>query len=173
MMDSEDTLSVVTDHCVFASPNYRRRLLKEYRKQYAHSIDSECDEMLTAMGNARYAVLLCECVSSGIAIQMRNLLTGDVTCLIDINLAETIQKDWTIASYIIAPHGMYMTTGAPLPIISKPAAKELTVIIQEYVSHGQNRLQRHQERLRRLRHPCDPRVASPWDYETHGIRIGR
>lgn len=134
--DSEDTLSVLADHCVYANPKQRRKLLKTYRSRHAKSIDSDCKELLDAMENARYAVLFCEGVLTGIGVQVRNLLTGEVIRLIDVNMAKTVERGLVICSHIIAPHGMYITTGAPLPVPSEVAITDITEIIEEYIDHG-------------------------------------
>jgi len=136
---SEDTLSVVADHCIYANPKYRLKVLKAYRSRHSKSMDSECKELLDAVEKARYAVLFCEGVLTGLGVQMRNLLTGEVIRLIDIGMAETVERGLVICSHIIAPYGMYMTTGAPLPIPSQAAIKNITSIIEDYIDHDRLR----------------------------------
>lgn len=134
VVDGEDTLSVVADHCVYADPRQRRQLLQTYRRRHAKSINSERKELLDAMEKARYAVLFCEGVLPDLGVQVRNLLTDEVIRLIDINMAETVETGLVICSHIIAPHGMYMTTGAPLPILSKEVGVEVTEVGREYIT---------------------------------------
>ena len=138
--DSVYTLSVLADHCIYANPKYRHKLLKTYRSRHATSIDLECSEFLGAMDEARYAVLFCEGVLPGLGVQVRNMLTNEVIRLLDINMAEAAKTGLVICSQIIAPHGMYMTTGAPLPILSKAAVNEVAEVVREYMAN--DRLQR-------------------------------
>lgn len=135
--DSKDTLSVVADFCIYANLKQRHKLLKTYRSRHTKSIDPVCKELLDAMGNARYAVLFCQGTLPDLGVQMENLLTGEVICLIDINLAETIKSGLVICSYIIAPYGMYMTTGSPLLVPEKKAMIDVAKIIDEYISNHQ------------------------------------
>jgi len=135
--DSKDTLSVVADYCVYGNLKQRRKLLKTYRSRHTKSIDPVCKELLDAMDNARYAVLFCQGTLPDLGVQMENLLTGEVIRLIDINLAETIKSGLVICSYIIAPYGMYMTTGSPLLVPEKTAMMGIARIIDEYISNNQ------------------------------------
>ena len=135
--DSIDTLSVVVDHCVYANLKQRRKLLKTYSRRHIKSIDPVCKELLDAMGDAQYAVLFCQGILPDLGVQMENLLTGEVIRLIDINLAETIKRGLVICSYIIAPYGMYMTTGTPLPVTEKTAMMDIARFIDEHINNNQ------------------------------------
>lgn len=137
--DCENVLDVVADHCIYANPKHRRKLLKTYRSHHSKSIDSDCREILCALENARYAVMFCDEVLPGLGLQMKNLLTGEVIQLIDINMAETVERGVVICSHIIAPYGMFMTTGSPLPIPTKAAITDVSGIIEEYINHDRLR----------------------------------
>jgi hypothetical protein len=90
------------------------------------------------MSNARYEVLLCQGILPGLGVQMKNLITGEVIRLIDINMTKTLKSGFVICAYIIAPYGVYMTTGSPLMVPDDTALIEISKIIDELITINQS-----------------------------------
>lgn len=124
-VDSEDTLSVIADHFIYADPKHRRKLVKAYRKRHGKSLDPEYEEILDAILHARYTMVRCEGVIPRLGVQVHDLINDEVFRLVDLNLAKSAKPGFMLVSYIIAPYGIYMTTGAPLPIMSDAALDEI------------------------------------------------
>ncbi len=90
VLDSEDALGVIADHCIYANPTLRRKLLAKYRRKHEGSLDPDRQELLNSMDQARYMLLYCHEAVDGLGAQVQDLLSEESFLLVDIHLSATV-----------------------------------------------------------------------------------
>lgn len=116
VLDSEDQLSVLMDHCIYD-------LRRDGRNAVERSLDEsppdpDSDEMLClrAMQSAVYSLFAIESVEPGLGVTARNLLSRDEVLVADLGLAQTAGPGLVLASRMLFFEEFAMTGGAALSL---------------------------------------------------------
>ena len=76
--------------------------------------------MLAAMADHRYGLLRVTARAPGAGVHVADLLGGATPFLFDIGLSQSAEPGLVLATRLVAPDGLTMTTGAGLPVIALP-----------------------------------------------------
>jgi hypothetical protein len=115
-LGTEDEVAVLMDYCIHdlrqQNVNAVERLLQ------ASPPKSESDEFvfLHAMRKARYSVFAVEATEPGVGVEFRDLLRDEKLFVVDIGFSRSAVVGLVIATRIVAPEGIAMTTGTGLPV---------------------------------------------------------
>lgn len=124
VLAEEQEQAVVLDHALYANSRKREQYLDAY--QAAHpSLDDDSVLVIDAMSDACFRVMRCEARHPKLGWQVYDLLHETTFILVDQSLARTATPGILIAAHVVAPDGIYMTTGAPLPITDQATGKRL------------------------------------------------
>jgi hypothetical protein len=78
--------------------------------------------ILQAKINSWYSVIAVESVERGVGVRVRDLLREESLFLTDVGFSQTASANAVIATRLMAPDGIVMTTGAGLPVgLATPA----------------------------------------------------
>ena len=113
---SDTEIDLICDHAIYADPRQRVEHIHAYRAtQYALDDDSEL--VLASMLDAKYCLLQYEShYIADLGVKVIDLLRQHKFALYDINLSRTANQNMLIATHVIAPEGIHMTTGGGLPV---------------------------------------------------------
>lgn len=124
VLADEQEQAVVLDHALYADPRKRGKYLDAY--QAAHpSLDDDTTLVIEAMYDADYRVMRCEARHPDLGMQVYDLLHDTTFILVDQSLTRTATPGILLAAHVVAPDGIYMTTGAPLPITDQATGTRL------------------------------------------------
>jgi hypothetical protein len=124
VLDSEDEMAVLADYCIH-----------DVRRQGANAIDRylaksppppESDEMvlLQALRHAYFSLFAVESTEPGVGAHVRDLLRDEPLFVVDVGFSRTASRGMVLATRVMAPEGIWMTTGAALPVGVLPAAAQ-------------------------------------------------
>jgi hypothetical protein len=114
-LETEDEGAVLMDYCIH---DVRRQGTNAVERFLAHSPPPEgSDEwvLLQAKRQAWYSLFAVESVERGVGVQARDLLRDEPQFLVDIGFGSTASAGMVLATRVMAPEGIVMTTGAALP----------------------------------------------------------
>jgi hypothetical protein len=114
-LDTEDEIAVLMDYCIH---DVRRRGVNAVERYLASPpVTPESDELilLQALRQARYSLYTVESADPGVAVHVRDLLRDEPLFLVDVGLSRSATVGMILASRVMAPDGIGMTTGAALP----------------------------------------------------------
>jgi hypothetical protein len=124
-LDSKDEIAVLMDYCIYDVRRQGQNAVERYLAESAPAPGSDESILLEAMRGARYCVLLVEALEPGVGVHVRDLLRDEALFLVDVNLSRTTRIGMVLASRVMAPEGIAMTTGAALPVgVLPPAERE-------------------------------------------------
>jgi hypothetical protein len=116
VFDTEDMSSVLMDFCIHDVRHKGRNAIERYLAKSPSPAGS--DEMISLQAKlaAWYSVFVVEATEPGVGIRVRDLLREEPMFVVDIGLSQTAEVGAILASRMMAPEGITMTTGAALPI---------------------------------------------------------
>jgi hypothetical protein len=127
-LDAESVLPVFADHCIYDVLRKGANGVERYLAKSPPPEDSDEMVLLRAMREARFTLLVVEGAEPGVGIEVRDLLRDETMFLVDVGLSQTIRVGTVVASRIMAPEGIAMTTGAALPLGVLPPADRNAVV---------------------------------------------
>jgi SEC-C motif len=116
VLDTEDEIAVLMDYCLH---DVRRRGVNAVERYLASPpVAPESDELilLQALRQARYSLFVVESAAPGVGVHVRDLLRDEPLFLVDVGLSRSATVGTILASRVMAPEGIGMTTGAGLPL---------------------------------------------------------
>ncbi|HEY3378078.1 MAG TPA: SEC-C domain-containing protein [Armatimonadota bacterium] len=125
----ESEMSVVLDHALYADPRQRERYLNTYVAAHK-SLDDDTALVLDAMRDAVFSVLRVEERIAKLGVQVYDLLHNITYLLLDQSLSRYATPDIILAAHVVAPEGIHMTTGAPLPIADRTTGQCLIEVLK-------------------------------------------
>ena len=132
VLDNEDEMAYILDYALYANPHQRDRYLQAYLD--AHPVlDAESRLVLEAMFQARYCLLQCKAIIPEMGLQVADLLHGEQFTLVDQMLGKTGAVGMMLATHVVAPDGIHMTTGAALPIFDPAIARRVLTLLEPYL----------------------------------------
>jgi hypothetical protein len=128
VFETEDETSVLMDYCIH---DVRRKGMNAVERFLAGSpAAAGPDELvlLEALRQAWFSLFAVAEAEAGVGVQVRDLLRGDALFLVDVALSQSCGPGRLLATRVMAPQGIGMTTGAPLPLAELwPAQQEVLV----------------------------------------------
>ena len=134
-LTNDHALAVATDHFLYADARRRFTRLERYRDLHKITEHSDEDELLLAMKGARFCLLHGKTTIPDYGIGVTDVSRGTSFPLIDLGLAsmgiaEGVEELF-LATRIIAPYGLQMTTGAALVVPNPDAWKEVITLLEQ------------------------------------------
>jgi SEC-C motif-containing protein len=121
-LDTEDEIAVLMDYCIYDVRREGANAAERFLAKSPPAPDSDERVLLEAMRQARYSLFVVEGAERGVGVHVRDLLRDEVVFLMDVGFSSTAQLGMVLASRIMAPDGITMTTGAALPVGVLPPA---------------------------------------------------
>ena len=119
-LSSELELGVVADFAIYDIRRHWQTRVERFVADRFAKLDPEGRAVLAAMAEQRYALLRVTRTLPGAGVHVDDLLGGSTTFLYDIGLSQSAEPGLIIATRVVAPEGVTMTTGAGLPIVVLP-----------------------------------------------------
>jgi hypothetical protein len=116
VLGDEAEMAIFMDYCIYSVRRDGRNAVERFLADSPPVPGSEEAALLPAMCAARYSLFAVERVRPGRGIELRDLLRRDPVSLVDLGLSRTASEGLVLASRVIAPPGLAMTTGASLPV---------------------------------------------------------
>jgi SEC-C motif len=115
-LDTEDEIAVLMDYCIHDVRQHRINAVERYLNQSSSAPDSDEWILLQALRQARYSLVIVESAEPGVGVHIRDLLRDEPLFLVDVGFSRTASVGMVLAARIMAPEGIWMTTGAVLPV---------------------------------------------------------
>jgi hypothetical protein len=119
-LDTEDEMCVLMDYCIYDVRRDGANAVERFLAKHPPAPDSDERVLLEAMRQARYSLFAVEGAERGVGVHVRDLLRGEVLFLMDVSFSNTAPVGMVLATRIMAPDGITMTTGAALPVAVLP-----------------------------------------------------
>lgn len=129
VVGEESEMAVVLDHALYADPRHRARYLNAYLAAQK-SLDDDTELVIDAMRDAVFSVLRVEERIAQMGVQVYDLLHNTTYLLLDQSLSRYATPDMILAAHVVAPEGIHMTTGAPLPIADRTTGQCLVEVLK-------------------------------------------
>jgi hypothetical protein len=124
VLDTQDEIAVLADHCIYDVRRKGGNGIERYLAATPPPPDSDEMVLLQAMRAARFSLIRVEGTEPGVGLHVRDLLRDETLFLMDVAFSQSAPVGLVMAARIMAPEGMYQTTGAALPL-GVLAGKEL------------------------------------------------
>jgi hypothetical protein len=115
MLDTEDEMAVLMDYCVHDVRRYGLNAVERYLQSSPPPADSDEWVLLQALRVSRFSLFAIESIEKGVGVQVRDLLRDETLFLTDVSLGSSAWLGMVLASRLMAPEGITMTSGAALP----------------------------------------------------------
>jgi hypothetical protein len=125
ILGDEAEMAIFMDYCIYSVRRDGRNAVERFLAESPPGPNSEEAALLQAMCGARYSLFVVERILPDRGVELRDLLLQEPVSLVDLGLSRTASEGLVLASRIIAPPGLAMTTGASLPV--DPATREEVV----------------------------------------------
>jgi SEC-C motif len=116
VLDTEDEISVLMDFCLYDVRRQGVNAIERYLTESPPPADSDEMVLLQAMRQARYSLFAMESTEPGIGVRVRDLLLDEPLFLMDVGFSRTARPGMVLATRVMAPEEIGMTTGAALPV---------------------------------------------------------
>ena len=116
VFDTEDEIAVLMDFCIH---DVRRNGMNAVERRLAETppaADSDEIVLLQALRQARFSLVVVEATEPGVGVHVRDLLRDEPLFLVDVGFSRSAAVGLMLAARFMAPDGIGMTTGAPLPV---------------------------------------------------------
>jgi hypothetical protein len=124
VLDSEDEIAVLMDYCIYDVRRRGQNAIDHFLAKSPPAPDSDEMVLLQAMGQAYYAVVVVEKAEHKRGVHVRDLLRDEPLFLTDVGFSLTGSRGMVLATRVMAPEGIHMTTGAALPMgVLSPAER--------------------------------------------------
>jgi hypothetical protein len=141
IFDSEDELAVLMDYCLHDVRRKGLTAIERFLQTSSPPADSDEMILLLAFRESRYSLFAVESIERGIGVAVRDLLQDQSLFLFDVGLGSTAAVGLALASRIMTPDGIAMTTGAALPI-GLPPPGELDQLRRDFAESPPSELSR-------------------------------
>ena len=131
VLGSEHEMDVLADFAVYDLRLGGPTAVEGYLEERRPKLTDEERTWLEAMVAHRYAIVMVEGREHGVGVAATDLLGGPPIFLYDVNMSHTAAPGLVLATRLIAPEGLTMTTGAALPLLQAPAG-DLEEVIQSF-----------------------------------------
>jgi hypothetical protein len=128
VFDNEHEMAVVADHAIYDIRRGGRSAIERYLAANADKLSDEDRALLDAMVADRYTIVMIEGTEPGAGVAVTDLLGGPPFFLYDIGLGQGGTPGLVLATRLIAPDGLTMTTGGALPMAQAPAGDLESVV---------------------------------------------
>jgi hypothetical protein len=115
-LETEDEIAVLADHCLHDVRRQGVNAIERYLAESPPAPNSDEMALLRAKRDARFSLFAVEATEPGVGVHVRDLLRDETLFLMDVGFSRTAPVGMILASRIMGVEGMYMTTGAPLPV---------------------------------------------------------
>jgi hypothetical protein len=116
VLGDEAEMATFMDYCTYSVRRDGRNAVERFLAESPPVPGSEEAALLRAMCAARYSLFAVERVLPSRGVELRDLLRQDPVSLVDLGLSRTASEGLVLASRVISPPGLAMTTGASLPV---------------------------------------------------------
>jgi hypothetical protein len=116
VLDSEDEMAVLADYCLHDVRRDGLNAIERVLRGSPPPAGSDERELLEAKQRAYFSLFVVEATEPGVGIHVRDLLREELLFLVDIGLSVSAHPGVVMAIRVFAPAGIFMTTGAALPI---------------------------------------------------------
>jgi hypothetical protein len=116
VFETEDETSVLMDFCLHDVRRNGMNVVERYLAETPPSAGSDEMVIVQAKQTAWYSIFEVESVERGVGIRVRDLLRDETRLVVDISFSETAIPGVILATRLMAPDGIIMTTGAGLPL---------------------------------------------------------
>lgn len=116
VLGDEAEMAIFMDYCIYSVRRDGRNAVERFLAESPPAPGSEEAALLRAMCAARYSLFAVERILPGRGVELRDLLRQDPVSLVDLGLSRTASEGLVLASRVISPPGLPMTTGASLPV---------------------------------------------------------
>jgi len=140
---SDTEINIICDHAIYADPRKRAGHIQAYRATQ-HVLDDDSEMVLASMLDAKYCLLQYEShFITDVGIKVIDQLRQQTFVLFDINLSHMANQDMLIATHIIAPEGISMTTGGGLPIPDNESLRAIDDLLVVEFGSGKRNFDEH------------------------------
>jgi hypothetical protein len=115
-LGAEVEMAIFMDYCIYSVRRDGRNAVERFLAESPPVAGSEEAALLEAMRAARYSLFAVERALPGRGVELRDLLRRDSVSLVDLGLSRTASEGLVLASRVISPPGLAITTGASLPV---------------------------------------------------------
>ena len=129
VFESEHEMSVMADFAIYDLRPNGRSPVERYLEDRRSALADEERELLEAMVAHRYGILMVEGTEPGVGVAATDLLGGPPLFVYDVHLSQTAEIGLVLATRLIAPAGLTMTTGAALPLV-QPGTGDLDGVVE-------------------------------------------
>ena len=126
----DNLLEVVANHTIYANAHRRAALIDAYRDSNDVT-DADEAELLDEMEEARFCLLRCDRFIPDSGTVVQDMLRGDAFILNDIGLAKAAIPGLILATEVIRPYGLEMSTGGALVVPSMEAWDAVCKLLKE------------------------------------------
>lgn len=123
LLESEDEIAVLMDYCLHDVRRQGMTAIDRYLQTSPPPADSDEMILLQALRESRFSVYAVETTEPGVGVQVRDMLRDEPLFLTDVGLSRTAPRGLILATRVMVPDGIAMTTGAALPIGVLPAVE--------------------------------------------------
>jgi hypothetical protein len=128
VFETEDETSVLMDYCIH---DVRRKGMNAVERFLAGSPPAAGSDELVLLGALRqawFSLFAVEEAEPGVGVHVRDLLRDEALFLVDVGFGRSCGPGQVLATRVMAPEGIGMTTGAPLPVgVLWPAQRDKLV----------------------------------------------
>jgi hypothetical protein len=115
VLDSPDEMAVVMDYCLYDVRRQGRNTIERFAADFPPA-DAEEMLILQGMQQARFSLFRLEGSEPGAGVSLRDLLHEKSFFVMDIGFSNSRADGLALAVRLLPVEGMYMTTGAALPL---------------------------------------------------------
>jgi len=130
VFESEDEMAVLMDFCIHDVRRQGRNAVERFLAETPYPPGSDEAVFLQALKDAHYSLVLVETPEPGLGARVRDLVRDDAFLLVDVGLSRSATQGLILASRLIAPGNIPMTTGAALPVGLLPKGRGAEALVQ-------------------------------------------
>jgi hypothetical protein len=119
-LDRADAGFVMVDYCIHDVRTQGRTVVEELLGESPYPPGSDEAVFLGALKDAYFSLFLIEGVDPGVGVRMRDLARSELRSMFDVNLSRTGRPGVLLATRLITPEGIVMSTGATLSAATLP-----------------------------------------------------
>lgn len=124
VFDTEDQSAVLMDYCIHDLRQNGVSAVEKFLAAPPPGLSADETVFLEGMRSARYSLFVVEAATPGAGIDVRDMLRDDRLFIVDMGFSRSARPGLVMASRVLSPEGINMTSGAALPVGVLPVAKQ-------------------------------------------------
>lgn len=125
VFENDTAMAILSDYCIFSYLQNGQNAVERYLPQAPFAPDSDEMILLKAMLEDHFSIFVVEEPVSGYGVHMLDVFCQKRGFITDVGFSHTAVEGVMLASRLIEPQGITMTTGASLPIPDKRTGEKI------------------------------------------------